>query len=421
MATIQRTSHTKATFYRSIGGVVQQDSVRTDFISSYFLKTVDANGKLVTLPGGNKFRKSTDYSHWSKKLTPGDPQNTSYIDTAYFHKGKLGIIRSSAGGYAADGILRGWLPAFESDIGSFPNFGSTGPVIPEGMRNEAVTKALLKLADNKAGIGEDLATFRQIVGLVENPCRSLEKLLRRIGTNMSVKQFLRESAQSLHKKGPINAAAKQYLAWVYGAKPLMQDIYGAIEMLKAQGNKSLLVSGRGISRQQCNPSNPGYTDVSAKSRTDITSASETAKVSCHIWGRIDPNATGLRALNQLGLLNPASLAWELVSWSFVVDWFVPIGPVLQALTAPAGLIFVDACTSVKTTLVAQYEHHYKYFDSMAVTNSFATGTVTGTGYKRVTYSTWPMPGFYYNRNPFSGDRPLKALALAIVGLQKFRI
>ena len=51
-------------------------------------------------------------------------------------------------------------------------------------------------------------------------------------------------------------------------------------------------------------------------------------------GVINPN---LYLLQQLGLLNPASIAWELVPYSFVLDWFSNIGQVLGQFTAFAGL------------------------------------------------------------------------------------
>lgn len=46
---------------------------------------------------------------------------------------------------------------------------------------------------------------------------------------------------------------------------------------------------------------------------------------------------GLRQLNGLGLLNPALLWWELLPYSFVVDWFLPVGDVLTSLTAGIGM------------------------------------------------------------------------------------
>jgi hypothetical protein len=42
-------------------------------------------------------------------------------------------------------------------------------------------------------------------------------------------------------------------------------------------------------------------------------------------------------LNQLGLINPASVAWELVPLSFIADWFGTIGLWLGGFTDFVGL------------------------------------------------------------------------------------
>lgn len=42
-------------------------------------------------------------------------------------------------------------------------------------------------------------------------------------------------------------------------------------------------------------------------------------------------------LDHLGLADPTSVAWELVPYSFVVDWFMPVGDTLRALSAYKGL------------------------------------------------------------------------------------
>jgi hypothetical protein len=39
------------------------------------------------------------------------------------------------------------------------------------------------------------------------------------------------------------------------------------------------------------------------------------------------------------LSNPAALAWELVPYSFVVDWMIPVGDYLSSLDAVNGLTF----------------------------------------------------------------------------------
>lgn len=40
---------------------------------------------------------------------------------------------------------------------------------------------------------------------------------------------------------------------------------------------------------------------------------------------------------QLGLLDPLSVAWELLPWSFVIDWFIPIGSYLDVLNQMPSL------------------------------------------------------------------------------------
>jgi hypothetical protein len=51
----------------------------------------------------------------------------------------------------------------------------------------------------------------------------------------------------------------------------------------------------------------------------------------------------------VGLLDPASVAWELLPYSFVVDWFIPIGQYLAARALPNALTGVFVTT--KTRLV----------------------------------------------------------------------
>jgi hypothetical protein len=45
--------------------------------------------------------------------------------------------------------------------------------------------------------------------------------------------------------------------------------------------------------------------------------------------------------NQLGFLNPALVAWELVPFSFVVDWFVNVGAVISSMTDFMGCTLKD--------------------------------------------------------------------------------
>lgn len=62
-------------------------------------------------------------------------------------------------------------------------------------------------------------------------------------------------------------------------------------------------------------------------------------------GKIVISDPRLAGLNQYGLLNPLSVAWELVSKSFVIGWFLPIGDMLSDLSRFIGISFSQATVS----------------------------------------------------------------------------
>jgi hypothetical protein len=77
-------------------------------------------------------------------------------------------------------------------------------------------------------------------------------------------------------------------------------------------------------------------DVGNAKRKYYTTSTTVFKIG--IEYKIDALATNI--LSGLGLTSPAALAWELTPFSFVVDWFLPIGPALTAFSAFEGLGFL---------------------------------------------------------------------------------
>jgi len=125
-----------------------------------------------------------------------------------------------------------------------------------------------------------------------------------------------------------------WLALRYGWEPLIQDCYAAMQFIASRSNDPRTVVFRArkvkISRreQSTNPSQyslPGRF-ISGKSvKYVLTERLSTAR--------------------SLGLLDPASVLWEKLPYSFVVDWFIPIGNYLSAL----GLFpFLDASGIITT-------------------------------------------------------------------------
>lgn len=66
-----------------------------------------------------------------------------------------------------------------------------------------------------------------------------------------------------------------------------------------------------------------------------------------VWYDVEDAA--LDACKSTGISNPALLAWELLPYSFVVDWFIPVGNYLQNINASAGLRFVKGFRTTRST------------------------------------------------------------------------
>lgn len=383
-------------------------------------------GTFLTLQGGVKFRTSTPLAKsraWTENKTQqsttavGRSGSIAGLELYYYGGGevclKQGLIHNSLvyDGYPNEQGMK--------DVNS-------PPFIPEGMRNEAITKSLNKLADQKVNLGENLATLHQVLQLLTHPTGSLASLVHElyvVGKSKKFWPYLRMSARDLRRFSFTGAAASEYLKYVYGWKPLMQDVHGLIELAKGSSGKSLLLHASQTARSQTKSRPKKVKDISGNRTIQVGGYDIKTLVRSSLWAEIDPNYSGSRAINQLGLLNPASLFWELVPFSFVVDWVLPIGPVLQALTAPAGLRFVDGSISSRVSASGDYSVHFDALtdgsrDVTLKTDSAATGLTFYEGYTREVIRSWPRPGLWVNSDPFGrGDRPWKALALSIIGLR----
>jgi hypothetical protein len=127
-----------------------------------------------------------------------------------------------------------------------------------------------------------------------------------------------------------SAFGSNYLEYHFGWEPLMKDIDNLMEIYHSplRNKHGWPVRGVGTSGgPQAPASHPNF-----------------AIGTYYAWGasvairaRVKVQNVDLYRLEQLGLLNPAVLAWELVPFSFVVDWFTNVGDYLASFTDFIGL------------------------------------------------------------------------------------
>lgn len=141
-----------------------------------------------------------------------------------------------------------------------------------------------------------------------------------------IRRFNRE-----YQKDPTKAAANAWLEYTYGWTPFMSDVRNAANVLfDVVHNEPMRVYvsvGRGNSREVIDHVNNNTTFLGYGVRT---SWRETREVSSKVVWRYQIAPWSLP--NQIGLDNPALVAWELVPFSFVADWFLPIGDYISQLS-----------------------------------------------------------------------------------------
>jgi len=113
-------------------------------------------------------------------------------------------------------------------------------------------------------------------------------------------------------------AADAWLELQYGWKPLLSDVYEAGQSVEAICNSPRI--GRVTARHW----EGGSFDETVVYGHIVASQKDELRYIVYL-------EESLSAPRSLGLMDPLSVAWEIIPYSFVVDWFVPIGTYLDAL------------------------------------------------------------------------------------------
>jgi len=256
-------------------------------------------------------------------------------------------------------------------------------------RAESLTQARNRLREGRVTNGSDLAQARQTVNMIsQDVSRVLRALLAlRRGNVLEAARILGLS----WKRGRHGSIADLWLEMQYGWKPLLSSIHDNAELLKRGFPE------KGASLKATAQRSTSYSDTFERGRDMIT-------IECRGGVRTAYTALirnpGLAQADMFGLTNPAEVAWELIPFSFVVDWFIPVGNVLQSLTATAGLDFGNGYTSTRHQ--TDFKVNRKGGGSLVISYF---------SFERFSHAGFVLPELYGARNPFSTSHALNAAAL----------
>lgn len=271
-------------------------------------------------------------------------------------------------------------------------------------------RALNKLYSNMKGMNVNAAvalaegnkTLQMIADTANKVAKSL--LLAKKGNFLG----------ALHALGITSAksGSGNYLQYVYGLRPLLQDLDGLMKHIAERHmmNETFKISGvsgrYGLALDNLRLHN--YDFVGRSELYDRYDIIVKYTATCRI-----NNGLAFRELTTLGLTNPWEVAWELVPFSFIADWFIPIGKALSALDAFAN---VDVESVHKTTIIKRHVSSVTKIGGSDPyggkwSSSSSAWVVNGVSVTREVLQTippLPMPSF---KNPLSKEHITNSIAL----------
>lgn len=197
------------------------------------------------------------------------------------------------------------------------------------LANRALIKARGKLKDTSVNLGVAFAERKATARLVGDTASRLGRSYRFLRRGQIRKAMDTLGITSARNEPRGNNAPQKWLELQYGWKPLLSDVYGSVAALNKRTGSDWLVTAKATAK-------------SSGSRKVIFGDSEAGTVTARweesVFVRIDalPQNEATISLVSLGITNPLLIGWELVPFSFVVDWFLPIGSYLDGLDALLG-------------------------------------------------------------------------------------
>lgn len=258
-----------------------------------------------------------------------------------------------------------------------------GGIMDTDQHRQAKAECMNKLNEGKVHLGQFLAESKKSAELILDTGENLLQALLAVKRG----QFSRVP-KNLGTQ--IDRWGNAWLVWQYGWKPLAADIHGLWETFKENLPRPHILRAE---RTVVTPHNYEFWRNGNKVTVQLTHRDK-----CKVWAKL--KSEFLADAQKLDVVNPLSLTWELIPYSFVVDWFAPMGSYLSALNAHAGLDFVGG------------------FVSQTREGSYTVSeTDVGTAIKefflfeREALSTWPSLGVYAVENPFKITRAVSTMAL----------
>lgn len=218
--------------------------------------------------------------------------------------------------------------------------------------NKAYDKFVSKLKDSPQ-LAVNYAERRQALGMLERRFTQLlrfSKAIRKgklgdaakalgvrfhprtaaIMENRKYRRGTPQNSKNVSIRGTAGVVSDLWLEFHFGLEPLVKDVHAMVQILQG-GVPPARIRARAEVRQQWVWW--GYNSTGSEQYQVIGAE----KCGWTIQADIIVSNPNLWLANQLGVVNPAAVAWELIPFSFLVDYVVNVGKFLESFTDFWGL------------------------------------------------------------------------------------
>ncbi len=300
---------------------------------------------------------------------------------------------------------------------------ATHSALAEYRASKALTNCYKQLTTHFRG-GNALAEWRETVRMLARP----HKLL--FSRTMSFVGRVGKS-RKVYKRDPVRygeALGSSWLAYSFGISPILSDIEDARKQLIAIAEArfpTVSIKGKGVDELIVSDYEQGLVDGHELIRqriceTDHLTVSYDGEVRANVPGCPSGFAEGFG----LGVSDILPAVWEAIPWSFMVDYFVNVGEVLDSFhSLSAELVWLKRTVRNRRTVSGSAAYGFQapqpgyptgYPKTMVSGGEFRTH---GIRVSRSSVPQMPWPGFRF-RVPFGSDLKVANIAALTLAIYK---
>ncbi len=207
-----------------------------------------------------------------------------------------------------------------------------------GAVNNSYSKMVDKLHGETSAIGVAAGEWRQSFGMIANRATSIYRAYKSLRkgdlngflTALQIRQSHRRPPRGWRTvTGDISGVRLEY---AFGWKPLVQDIYNSCIQLSEPLPSNEIVFGRSGDYYERQYGTTNAQRIGYAFRVEQGAS----------FSLVNPN---LYLAGQLGLVNPATIGWELIPGSFIADWLFDVSSFIGSFSDFIGLAVNNPYTS----------------------------------------------------------------------------